>query len=117
MSAQDLLLLGLKQTVMAICRADGSVLWATKLEGGAGHAFITLVSDTRHVFATCNGVLHCLELQTGTVVWTNPLKGYGYGIGSLCLPGQNTPLHAGAAAQLAADAAAVAATAGAGAAT
>ena len=106
MNAQDILLLGLKQTVTAICRADGSTLWATKLEGGSGSAFITLASDLRHVFATCNGVLHCLELQTGTVVWTNGLKGLGYGIGSLCLPGQNSPPQAGAAAQIAAEQAA-----------
>ena len=110
MNAQDILLLGLKQTVLAICRSDGSIVWATKLKSGSAHAFITLASDTRHVFATCNGALHCLELQTGEVVWTNPLKGYGYGIGGLCLPGQNSPLQAGAAAQLAADAAAAAAS-------
>ena len=109
MNAHDILLLGLKQTVLAISRADGSILWATKLEGGSGSAFIALASDNRQVYATCHGVLHCLELQTGTEVWKNPLKGYGYGIGSLCLPGQNSALQAGAAAQLAADAAAAAA--------
>ncbi len=109
MNPNDILVLAIKQSVMAICRADGSILWTTRLEGGAGHAFITLVSDFRYVYATCNGVLHGLELQTGTVVWSNPLKGFGYGIASLCLPGEHSPLHAGAAAQIAADAAAAAA--------
>jgi outer membrane protein assembly factor BamB len=106
MNPNDILLLGLKQSVSAICRADGVVLWKTKLQGGSGAGFITLASDARHVYAACNGVLHCLELHTGSLIWTNPLKGYGYGISSLCLPGQNSSLTAGAAAQLAADAAA-----------
>jgi outer membrane protein assembly factor BamB len=110
MNPQEILLLGLKQTVVAICRADGSVLWSTKLEDGSKNAFITLASDERHVFATCYGVLHCLDLQTGSVLWKNSLKGYGYGIASLCLPGQTSLLQAGAAAQIAAEEAAASAS-------
>ncbi|MEA3210789.1 MAG: hypothetical protein QOE70_3846 [Chthoniobacter sp.] len=109
MKPSEILLLGLKQTVTAFCRTDGSVLWKTKLEGGNGSAFITLASDERYVYATCQGVLHCLELQSGSIVWTNPLKGYGYGIASLCLPGMQAPLQAAAAARFASDAAAASA--------
>ncbi len=104
MNPNDILLLGLKQTVTAICRADGAILWTTKLPDGNSNAFINLATDQRHVYAACNGVLHCLELQTGTLVWTNPLKGYGFGIASLCLPGQPAGPQAAAAARRAADA-------------
>ena len=105
MKPENILLLGLKQSVTALCRADGTILWTTKLPEGNGHAFISLASDLRHVYATCNGVLHCLELQTGGLVWTNPLKGHGYGIASLCLPGQPPETSAAVAARHAADAA------------
>jgi hypothetical protein len=106
MNPNDILLLGLKQSVAAIHRADGSFLWKTKLPEGNGSSFITLTSDLKYVFAVCHGVLHCLELQTGTLVWTNPLKGYGFGIASLCLPGQSSEPPPAAAARRAADAAA-----------
>ncbi len=112
MKPHEILLLGLHKRVTAFCRADGSVLWSTELEGGAGHAFITLASDERHVFATCHGKLHCLDLHSGAVIWSDPLKGYGYGIGSLCLPGQTAISAPGAAAHIAAQAAAVAAASG-----
>ena len=104
MNPNDILLLGIKQSVTAICRADGTVLWTTKLPDGNGGAFISLATDLQRVYAACNGVLHCLELQNGTLVWTNPLKGYGFGIASLCLPGQPATTQTAAVARRAADA-------------
>jgi outer membrane protein assembly factor BamB len=87
MKADDILLLGLKQSVAAVSRIDGQIIWSTKLSGGMGQNFVTLISDFTHVFAYAGGKLHCLELQTGRIVWTNELKGYGYGLASLCVPG------------------------------
>lgn len=117
MRADDILLLGLKQHVLAISRADGTEFWRTKLPDGSGQGFISIVSDTRLVYATCNGVLHCLELLSGDIVWTNPLKGFGYGIASLCLPGQPPGAQAGAAARYAADSAGATSAGGGAAAT
>ena len=76
-----------------------------------GNSFVTLTSDLQRVYAACHGVLHCLELQSGTILWANPLKGYGYGVASLCLPGQPADLSTASAGKAAADHAAATAAA------
>lgn len=89
MKANDILLLGLKHKVTAIAKSDGRPLWCTETRGGfvSGGDFVTLASDDSHVFAYCGGHLHCLELSTGRLLWTNDLPGYGFALASLCLPG------------------------------
>lgn len=108
MNPSDILLLGLKKSVTAFHRGDGSVLWKTTLPNGSGAAFVTVVSDACRVYATCSGALTCLDLFTGAVLWTDSLSGYGYGIAGLCLPDMNPSLQAAAAAQVAAAAQAAA---------
>jgi len=92
MNLNDILLLGLKGKVTAVSKIDGSILWCTELKGGvfSSGAFVTLISDGKYVFAYSAGQLHCLDLATGQNQWTNELPGYGYGLGSLCLPGQGS---------------------------
>jgi len=88
----DILLLGLKGKVTAVSKIDGSILWCTELKGGvfSSGGFVTLISDGKYVFAYSTGQLHCLDLATGEPQWANDLPGYGYGLGSLCLPGQGS---------------------------
>jgi outer membrane protein assembly factor BamB len=73
--------------VAAISKIDGRILWSTEVSSTLGNPFVTLVIDEHRVFAGCAGHLHCLDLATGGVIWTNELPGYGYGLASLCLPG------------------------------
>lgn len=88
MNADNILLLGLKQSVTAIAKHDGQTLWKTELPTTlSGDDFVTVLSDGRLVFAHTEGKLHCLDLANGQVLWSNDLKGYGYGIASLCFPG------------------------------
>lgn len=92
MKAHDILVIGLKHRVAAISRIDGRELWSTELSGGMGQGFVTLLSDGAQVFAYASGHLHCLDLATGRIIWTNEMPGYGYGLGSLALPnGQSAP--------------------------
>ena len=86
MNANDVVLIGLKQRVAAFSRTDGSVLWSTELGGMAGGGFVTLISDGARVFAYAGGHLHCLELLSGQILWSNDLPGFGYGLATLCLP-------------------------------
>lgn len=87
MNTADILLLGLKYSVSAISKADGSVLWKTELPTTLnGDDFVTVLCDGEKIFAHTEGWLHCLELASGELLWSNELKGYGYGIASLCLP-------------------------------
>ena len=92
MTKKDILLLGLKQRVTAISRADGRQIWSTELGNRMGTGFVTLICDGELIFAYSAGHLHCLELATGRMLWTNELPGYGYGLASLCLPdGSSVP--------------------------
>jgi hypothetical protein len=88
MNADNMLLLGLKQSVTAISKHDGQTLWKAELPTTlSGDDFVTVLSDGDFVFAHTEGKLHCLDLANGKLLWSNELKGYGYGIGSLCFPG------------------------------
>jgi outer membrane protein assembly factor BamB len=92
MSTKDILLLGLKGRVTAVSKSNGRQLWSTRLEGGMGNGFVTLLCEDSRVFAYANGHLHCLDLASGTMLWRNDLPGLGYGIGALCLPdGDSAP--------------------------
>ena len=87
MNTDQIVLLGLKYSVTAFSKADGHVLWRTDLPVTlSGSDFVTVLSDGDYVFAHTEGRLHCLELATGRILWSNGLSGYGYGIASLCFP-------------------------------
>lgn len=87
MTPNDLLFLGLKNRVSAITKSDGNILWTTQLAGVLGDGFVTVNCDGKHVYAYAKGQLHCLELFSGQILWTNQLKGFGYGVASICIPG------------------------------
>jgi len=87
MNPADLLLLATKNHVVALHKDTGEVLWKTKLNSGWGGDFVTLLADEQLVFAHAHGTVSCLELATGKILWTNELKGLGYGLASLALPG------------------------------
>lgn len=70
------LILGINGNVVAINKDDGSELWRKKLKSGV----ITVVSsDNTKVYASSSGHLFCLDKATGEQIWTNSLKGLGYG--------------------------------------
>lgn len=97
MNANDIVLLALKHKVTAIAKSDGRHLWCTEIRGGfiSGSNFTTLACDDSHVFAYSGGHLHCLELSSGQLLWTDELPGYGFGLASLCVPGHSSaPDHA-----------------------
>lgn len=87
MNSSDILLLGLKHRVAAVSRQDGHILWSTDIKGGMGNGFVTITADHTQVFAYSDGHLHCLELLSGRILWSNELQGYGYGMASLAIPG------------------------------
>jgi outer membrane protein assembly factor BamB len=90
MKLQEIILIGVKHTVCAVSKANGAVLWTTKLPGGLGGDFVTVASDGERVFAHSSGQLFCLDLWSGRMLWTNELRGYGYGLASICVPGTAT---------------------------
>jgi outer membrane protein assembly factor BamB len=92
MNPSDILLLGLKKRVAAISKLDGQELWSTELSGSLGTEFVTVLCDGSKVFAYTGGHLHCLDLESGQVLWHNDLPGYGYGLATLALAdGRSVP--------------------------
>lgn len=87
MNPADLLLLATKNHAVALHKDTGEILWKTKLPGGFGGEFVTLLADDQLVFTHARGFISCLELATGKLLWTNELKGLGYGLASLAFAG------------------------------
>jgi outer membrane protein assembly factor BamB len=88
MNSDNILLLGLNASVTAITKHDGQTLWKTELPTTlSGDDFVTVLSDGLLVFAHTEGKLHCLDLANGQILWSNDLKGYGYGLANLGFPG------------------------------
>jgi outer membrane protein assembly factor BamB len=97
MNHNEILLLGLNQSVTALSKRDGQTLWKTELPVTlSGDDFVTVLADDVFVFAHTEGRLHCLDLANGQILWSNELRGYGYGIASLCFPGSAAAPDAGA---------------------
>lgn len=113
MNPANLLFLGVKQSVSAFSRIDGSIIWTTPLKKSslAGGDFVTLHIDGLQVFAHSGGELYCLELSTGRILWNNPLKGLGYGIATLATQDVKANLTAAQAQLIAAQHAAAASAA------
>jgi outer membrane protein assembly factor BamB len=80
MAKSSLLFIGIKGTVLALDRATGQQVWATKLKGGD---FVNVVSEDGDLYATNKGEIFCLDPATGQIRWSNPLKGYGWGLVSI----------------------------------
>ncbi len=84
-STPGLVYIGIKGTIVALDRRDGSEIWRTALRGSMARstAFVCVFRDADLLFATCGGEAYCLDPRTGTLIWKNPLKGLGLGLTSL----------------------------------
>ncbi|HSU55306.1 MAG TPA: PQQ-binding-like beta-propeller repeat protein [Candidatus Dormibacteraeota bacterium] len=87
MNPDEFLLLGIKNSVIAISRRSGRIEWTTRLPGGMGQSFVMVACDAERVYAYASGKLHCLDLGNGNVLWSNGLTGYGFGLATICVPG------------------------------
>ena len=79
-SANNAVFVGLRGTVVALDRANGSVLRSTELKGSD---FVSIVVDQGDLFAGSKGRLYKLDPATGHIQWSNDLPGLGYGIVSI----------------------------------
>src|SRR4051812_40237287 len=90
MDPKNILLLGVKGSVIAMRRDTGERLWYTKLKGSLSADFVSVTADEERVYAHTGGELFCLDLRTGNSVWRDELSGMGYGVASIAMPGQLT---------------------------
>ena len=87
MEPKNILILGVKNTLIAFEKQTGRRLWSTKLKGGMSGDFVSVLVDDARVYAHTGGELFCVDLFTGTPRWADNLPGLGYGIASLAIPG------------------------------
>jgi outer membrane protein assembly factor BamB len=86
------LVIGSNGAVAAIDPASGNILWKTVLKTGniisaTSRSDISVVVQGSVIFAGGSGHLFCLDLDTGRVLWHNPLKGFGYNDVSMAMAG------------------------------
>ena len=91
---------GIKGTVLALERNSGRILWQRNL---AGSSFVNLVESGQQLFALSQGEAYCLDAETGAILWHNPLKGLGLGIGSIQVSGHPSAAAPAAAIHAAAE--------------
>lgn len=80
MDLTQFVFVGLGRSVVALNRATGEQVWATRIEG---YDFVNVMLDGGSIFATCCGEIFCLDPLTGRVLWHNPLKGFGTVLASI----------------------------------
>ncbi len=72
--------MGLKWSDVALNRATGEQVWATRLKG---YDFVNVVVEDGKILASCYGEIFCLDPITGAALWHNPLKGFGVGLAAI----------------------------------
>ncbi len=73
----DLLIIGIKGTVLALDAESGQEVWRTPLKG---YDFTNVTREGDRIFAAARGEIFALDALTGRLLWNNPLKGMGFGL-------------------------------------
>jgi outer membrane protein assembly factor BamB len=69
------LFLGISNHVVCLNKKTGEQLWKTKLKSSS---ITNVYYEDGNIFAYSGGHLFCLLASDGSIVWENPLKGFGY---------------------------------------
>jgi len=80
MTASKVIYLGVKGCAMALDSASGQQLWTTSLKGSD---FVNIVLEGGNLYATTRGEIFCLDPNSGSILWHNPLTGFGLGLVSI----------------------------------
>lgn len=84
-SRGSLIYVGIKNSVLAFDRKTGVQVWSTLLPAKyrSAASLVNVVRDDDGLFATCSGEVFALDPKTGTILWHDPLKGFGTGLATL----------------------------------
>jgi outer membrane protein assembly factor BamB len=98
-SPTNLLYVAVGGHIVALVPGTGEELWRTKLQG-ATSTVVSILAKDGLLFVGASGKAFCLDGLTGTLLWTNELKGLGYGSAFLAAEGlMGDPATAAAAEQ------------------
>jgi outer membrane protein assembly factor BamB len=93
----DLVFVGFNSRIAALDRATGELIWDWKAPHGSG--FVAILLDIDQLIVSVSGYTYALDPATGDTLWTNLLKGFGYGIPCLVSKTGSTLGHSAAAAE------------------
>ena len=83
------LIIGSNGYVAAIDVMDGRELWRTRLQTGVftatSHSDVSVLVQDGFIFAGSRGNLFCLDVESGSILGNNELKGMGYNDVSLAM--------------------------------
>ena len=80
MKSSELVFVGIRGSVVALNRASGQQVWATRLKGSD---FVNVTFQNGMLLASCYGEIFSLDPLTGEGLWHNPLKGFGNGLATI----------------------------------
>lgn len=101
LTVDDLVFVGFNSRIAALDRANGQLAWDWKSPHGSG--FVALLLEGDQLIVSVSGYTYALDPTTGETLWTNLLKGFGYGIPCLVSTSGSTLTHSAAAAEQAAQ--------------
>jgi outer membrane protein assembly factor BamB len=107
---ENIVFVGFNKRVVALDRLSGDIcwMWKPKCKGGS---FTTLILERDLLIVSIGGYMWALDPLNGEEKWHNPLKGMGTGVASMVsATNPNSQINLQAAAQVAAVAAAAAAS-------
>ena len=80
MTVDQLIFVGFRGYAMALDRDTGAIVWCnSQMHSG----YVSMLLDGDRLIVSTNGYMHCLNPLTGTILWHNPLTGYGTGVAHL----------------------------------
>lgn len=71
------LFVGSNGRVAALNADSGEVLWKVELKPGffkSGYDFVALLETPTRLYAHTYSTVYCLDLESGTIIWENPIK-------------------------------------------
>ncbi len=101
LTVDDLVYVGFNSRIAALNRLTGELVWDWKAPSGSG--FVALLLEGDQLVVSVSGYTYALDPATGETLWTNLLKGFGYGIPCLVSTSGTTLGHSAAAAEAAAQ--------------
>ena len=77
MSDEELLIVGLEASIIAVHPETGEICWHNDMSLG-GHSWVALAVNSEYVFASASAKkIFCIHKQTGKTLWASSTKGMG----------------------------------------
>jgi outer membrane protein assembly factor BamB len=92
-SPSDILIVGTRGHLLAFNKNTGAPAWKYEFEKSLlanGSDYVTTLIDGDELFAGCYGAIYCFDVMKGKLLWTDNLRGKGYGVVSFAAVGGAT---------------------------